>query len=101
MPDNYSSSKIDDKDFLYGKIVGQRHGSDFLKFDINLSGEKEIRDNSSMLILRIIRAILGWNKLMPENGFMFFFPDLLQRQVSAFKIQSAYRAHLRKMQLYK
>ena len=74
------------KEYLFGKIVGLRHGSDFLRFDLKLSEEKEIIEKSNILILRVIRAIIKWNKTMPENGFLVFFPEMLQRQLSAFRI---------------
>ena len=95
------TKEADEKNFLYGKIIGQRHGSDFLKFDLNLSGEKEVTEQSSALILRIIRAIVQWNKKMPENSLLLFFPELLERQVAAIRIQSAFRTYLRKLELYR
>ena len=65
--------------YQFGKIVGQRHGSDFLRFNLGLSGEAEVADRSRILVLQVLRALLQWNKRMPENGVLILFPELLQR----------------------
>ena len=57
--------------------MGQRHGSDFLRFNIGLSGEPEVAGRSHILVLQVLRALISWNKRMPENAVLILFPELL------------------------
>ena len=57
--------------------MGQRHGSDFLRFNIGLSGEPEVAGKSHILVLQVLRALISWNKRVPENAVLILFPELL------------------------